>query len=303
MKGTKGYILILMVATSLAFLFYSCQEEIDLDLNNQETERIIVEGRVINRYESHVIRLTRSISYFQNELIPPLIDAEVYLIENESGKRYDMNLAIDSLGIYLSEQFRGLVGHTYALHINFDGESWEALSYLDTVPDIDSINYEYEYINYFKQGFYKILMSAYEPPPVGDIYMFNIYKNDTLYNDQLLETPYQEDLLFNDMYLSDLELMWIPQEEVTLDTNVIRIEMLSISREEYNYNNAFIAESYANGSIFSGPPANIPSNLLNTSGGLDGLGFFGASSITSLEMLLLKQHNDSTNNTDYQSFY
>jgi hypothetical protein len=102
--------------------------------------------------------------------------------------------------------------------------------------------------------------------------------------------------------MADVELIWIPQEEIFLDTNQVRVEMYSISREEFDYNNAFIAESYANGSIFSGPPANIPSNLINSSGGLDGLGFFGASSITELEMILYKQHNDSTNNPDYFSF-
>jgi hypothetical protein len=289
----------LVFGTCIGILMFSCQEEITLNLNNQETERIIVEGRITNEFIQHAIRLTRSISYFQNELIPPLVGAEAYLTEELSGKTYTLQLANDTLGIYLTDEFKGLVGSDYTLHVNYTGESWEATSYLDTVPDMDSINYVYEYNNYFEQGFYKIRMSAYEPPPIGDIYMFNIYKNDTLYNDQLVETPYQDDLLFNDVYLANVEIMWIPQEEITLDTNVIKIEMLSISREEFNYNNAFISESYSNGSIFSGPPANIPSNLLNSSGGLDGLGFFGTSSVTSLEMLLIKQHDDSTNNPDY----
>lgn len=302
MRRIIKYIVFQLVIFGNMLIFNSCQEEINLELNDQETERLIVEGRITNRQTHHAIRLTRSISYFQNELVPPLLEAEVFLTEEETGQRYDMQIFNDTLGIYYTEEFRGIVGNNYSLNVNYNNESWKATSYLDTVPDMDSINYEYEYITYFKQGFYKIRMSAYEPPPLGNIYMFNIFKNDTLYNDELLDTPYQEDLLFNDVYLANIEIMWIPQEEITLDTNIIRIDMLSISREEYNYNNAFIAESYANGSIFSGPPANIPSNLVNISGGLDGLGFFGASSITTLDMLLIKQHNDSTNNPDYPTF-
>lgn len=303
MRKGKQNIILLLITGIISIFFAACQEEINLDLNNQETERIIVEGRITNENTSHAIRLTRSISYFQNEIVPPLLNATVYLTEEISGKRYDTQLEDDTLGIYNSEEFRGVVGSEYTLHVDYNGESWEATSYLDTVPLIDSINYEYEYITYFKLGYYKIRMSAYEPPPLGNIYMFKIFKNDSLYTDKLVNTPYQEDLLFNDLYLANIEIMWIPQEEITLDTNTVKIEMYSISREEYNYNNAFLSESYGNGSIFSGPPANIPSNLLNTSGGLDGLGFFGTSSVTSSEMLLIKQHNDSTNNPDYQYFY
>lgn len=303
MRNREQNIILFLIAGIISLFFTACQEEIDLDLNNQETERIIVEGRVTNEFTSHAIRLTHSISYFQNEIVPPLLNATVYLTEEISGKRYDMQLEDDTLGMYISEDFRGVVGSEYTLHIDYNGELWEATSYLDTVPLIDSINYEYEYITYFELGYYKIRMSAYEPPPLGNIYMFKIYKNDSLYTDKLANTPYQEDLLFNDLYLANIEILWIPQEEITLDTNTVKIEMYSISRKEYNYNNAFLSESYGNGSIFSGPPANIPSNILNISGGLDGLGFFAASSVTSSEMLLIKQHNDSTNNPDYQYFY
>ena len=77
--------------------------------------------------------------------------------------------------------------------------------------------------------------------------------------------------------------------------------MLSISEGEYTYNNTFLQETYNNGSVFSGPPANIPSNVKNTSGGVDGVGFFSAASVTSIEFTLAKEHDDSTNNPDYES--
>jgi hypothetical protein len=128
--------------------------------------------------------------------------------------------------------------------------------------------------------------------------MFNVYMNDTLKNATLAETPYQSDQFFNDSYIANVDIMYIPQEEVFNDTNYVLVEMLSISQDEYEYNTTFIQETYNNGSIFSGPPANIPSNFKNISGGLDGLGFFGASAIVRKEMIMYKEHNDSTNNTD-----
>lgn len=282
------------------FFLTACEKEVPIELNDQKTARMVVEGRITNEKKAHAIRLTKTLSYFNSEPAPVPETAEVYILEEETETRIDLSFVDDSLGYFETPVLRGEVGMNYSLFINDNGESFKATAYLDTVTKMDSINYLYEYINYFEQGFYKLRMSAFEPPPLGDVYMFNIYKNDTLFNDRLVETPYQDDFLFNNTYLANIELMWMPQEEVTLDTNTIRIEMLSISQEEYDYNNTFLNETYGNGSVFSGPPANIQSNLKNTSGGIDGLGFFGASSVVVLSMEMLKVHDESTNNPDYE---
>ncbi len=282
-----------------AVLILSCEEEISIELNDQENERIVVEGRITNELKIHKVRLTKTISYFQNERVPPFLEAEVYLLGENAGNRFDMTLIDDTLGIYATEEIKGKSGETYSLMINYQGDSYKATSYLDTVASMDSINYEYEY-TFYERGYYKIRMSAYEPPPLGHIYMFYIYLNDTLFNDDLIRTPYQDDLFFNDTYMANVEILYLPQEEVVSDTNHVFVEMLSISREEYYFNNAFITETYASGSIFSGPPANIPSNLVCTTGNIDGLGFFGASSVTTQEMTLIKEHDESTNDPEYK---
>jgi Domain of unknown function (DUF4249) len=156
------------------------------------------------------------------------------------------------------------------------------------------------YIDYNKMGFYIIKMSALEPEPAGNIYMFNLFVNDTLYNDQLRLTSFQNDAFFNGQYVTNIDITYLPQEEVKCDTNIIRVEMLSISKEEYDFNQAFLLETQGNGSIFSGPPADVPSNVINLDGGENGIGHFDASSKVSLEMMLYKAHNDSTNNPDYK---
>jgi hypothetical protein len=278
----------------------SCEEKISIELNDMENERIVVEGRITNELKRHSIRLTRTASYFQNERVPPVLEAEVYLREEGSGTRFDLELVNDTFGIYETPEFEGRIGETYTIHINYSGESYQASSYLDSVAEIDSLSYEYEFVSYADQGFYKIRMSAYEPPPVGDVYMFNMYINDTLFNNALDNTPYSDDLLFDDTYMVNVEITWLPQEEIISDTNHILIEMFSTSQEEYKFINAFITETYYSGSIFNGPPANIPSNLICTTGGIDGLGFFAASAVTRQEMILYKQHDDSTNNPDYE---
>ena len=210
----------------------------------------------------------------------------------------------DSLGIYETERFAGHFGETYTLIINDHDQSYKATSYLDTVPVIDSLTYEYQYLSYFgfKYGIYTLKISAYEPPPEGQFYRIDIYLNDTLITDEISEMVYLSDFLVNDRYLSEVEIYNMPQEIIKLDTNRIRIVMYSVSEEEINFLSELISETYGNGSIFSGPPANIESNVENTSGGLDGMGFFSASGVSSIESVLIKEHNDSTNNPYFDDF-
>lgn len=282
----------------LLLFFLSCEEEIQLELNDPENQRIVVEGRITNETRPQQIRITRTISYFQNELAPAVTDAEVFIVEAGTGEQFPLFLSNDSLGIYETQTIAGRFGETYILRINDNEETYEAEAFLDTVPVIDSLTFEYQFLSYFgfSFGIYVLKISAYEPPPEGQYYRFDIYINDTLYTDDLAEPAYMSDFQMNDMYLADLEIYSIPQERIKLDTNSIRIEMFSISEEELEFIGEFLTESYGSGSIFSGPPANIQSNIMNTSGGLDGLGFFAASGKNSIEATLYKAHNDSTNN-------
>jgi hypothetical protein len=293
---------IFRLLTILLFIstFFSCKEEIEIELNNQENQRIVVEGRITNELKHHQIRLSRTLSYFDSSLAPPVLDAGAYILEESTGSHFSLTLVNSVMGYYQTDLVQGTIGENYILVVDDGSDEYQAATYLDNIAQLDSINYQYEYQSFFGmgQGYYKIRISAFEPPPLGNVYMFNVYMNDTLKNATLAETPYQSDQFFNDSYIANVDIMYIPQEEVFNDTNYVLVEMLSISQDEYEYNTTFIQETYNNGSIFSGPPANIPSNFKNISGGLDGLGFFGASAIVRKEMIMYKEHNDSTNNTD-----
>ena len=301
-RNTILYIQFIILIAPLLF-FTSCEEKTDIELNDLDQERIVVEGRITNELKHHWIRLTKTLSYFANEQAPALIPEDAYILEEGTGKRFDLSMYEyeDVNGIYITEEMAGIIGETYTLIITDGEDTYSASDYLDTITAIDSANYKYEYSSYFKEGYYILNISAYEPPPVGHNYMFNIYFNDTLYNDELAETTYVNDLLYNDIYLENIDIYYIPQEDIIDSSYQVRIEMLSISEEEYTYNNTFLQETYNNGSIFSGPPANIPSNVKSTNGGVDGVGFFSAASITFSEFTLIKKHDDSTNNPDYES--
>jgi hypothetical protein len=291
MKKLFLFILSMLVLTS-------CQKEIQLNLDSSGNVRIAVDGRITNELKQHKIRLTTTRGYFDNQEVPALIVDSAYILEKNHGRRYDLTLTDKVNGIYLTPEFKGIAFETYTLMVYCGLGNFEATTYMDTVTKLDSISYEYEYSKIFKYGYYKIFMSAYDPPSTN-FYRFYIYLNDTLINYKITDASYTNDELFNGIYMPHIELYDIRQEWVKHSSYALKVKMMSISKEEYDNINIYMNEIYGSGSIFNGPSSNIPSNLKNTSGGLDGMGFFAASAVSSLEIPLIKSHRDSTNVSDY----
>lgn len=279
---------------------FSCQEEIYIDAPKNYPDKIVVEGRVTNENKAHRLRLTTTLDYFDTNSIKPASISYAYIIEQGSGKIYNLNPEENNPEFYRTDVFKGIVGEHYILNLLFNDEEYSATTYLDTVAVMDSLGYVYKYMSYWGGGYYFIQMTATEPEPAGHIYMFNFFINDTLYNNELRLTSYQNDELFNGMRMENLDIAAIPQEEIKLDTNILRVEMFSISSGEFHFNNAFLSETMGNGSIFSGPPADVPSNVKNKNSNNHGLGYFAASSVVSRQFMLIKQHNEALNNPDYR---
>jgi hypothetical protein len=282
------------------FVLSSCQKEVTLHLKTSDIVRVAVEGRITNELKNQQVKLTKTIGYLDNVEVPPLLVANAYILEKGTGKKYDLSLIDSVYGIYQTPKFKGNIGETYSLFLDCSIGNFEATTLLDTVSNLDSIKYIYEYNKEYRFGYYKVYISAYDPPTKGNIYRFFVYLNDTLVNYKIVDASYTDDQLFNGLYMAEIEVWDIRQEWVKMKTNKLKVEMASMTKEEYDDLNAFISEINGGGSIFSGPSANIPSNLKNKSGGRDGLGFFAASALSVKEMTLLKQHSDSTNDPKYK---
>jgi hypothetical protein len=290
---------IYILLCSIFVVMISCQEEVNIPLKTSDIVRVAVEGRITDEDINHAIRLTKTIGYLDNTEVPPLLDAKAYLLEQGTGNKFDLTLIDSVYGIYQTPKFKGIIGETYSLYLNCSLGSFVATSYLDSVSALDSIKCIYEYNKEFKMGFYKVYLSAYDPP-MKNYYRFSVFLNDTLINYKITDASIADDQLFNGKYMANVEIYDMRQEWVKMHSNKLKVEMLSISKEEYDDINDFISEINGSGSIFTGPSANIPSNLKNTSGGYDGLGFFAASAISSKEITLLKQHADSTNDPKFR---
>lgn len=276
----------------------ACEEEIYMELNEDQNRRIVVEGRITNEFKRHQIRITETSSYFRHEPAPVPENVQAYILEESTGMHYSLTKSLDSASIFETDLMTGIVGDNYSLVIQKDDQQYMATSHLDSLLRIDSLYYNYKLESFFGYTFgsYYITISAFEPLPSGNFYKIDIYLNDTLITNRVDESVYVDDFMINGTFFDSLTIYGIPQEWITLETNRIRVEAISISEKEFDFIIELMTETFGGNSIFSGPPANISTNIINTSGGIDGVGFFGASAKTVREIVVPKVHDPATNN-------
>ncbi|MDO8899487.1 MAG: DUF4249 domain-containing protein [Bacteroidales bacterium] len=268
MKRSIFYKLLPLFAISL-ILTSACTERYDIKLDESFT-RLVVDGNISTETTGHLVRLTTTTSYFSNDEPPPVTEAVVYL-DNGVGRlrlTEDKNRA----GYYFTpNDFFGLPGTKYTLEINLkdkigDSDRYEAVTQMPlTNFQIDSIVLEYQAL----WDFYLVKLYAYDPPST-DFYKFDALINGKMITDTASRSLIVDDRFFNGNNTNGLGVMFIRPDEVTSGDTVTLI-MSSVSKEFYDFFVQLRTESGPSNPLFSGPPANIASNVKE-----GGLGFFDA---------------------------
>ena len=121
----------------LTIITYSaCQKVINVDLNNA-APRIVIEGLITDRPGPYTIKISKSGSYFNQPVLPPVTGAEVN-ITDDSG-------TVDTLketmpGIYITTKIHGTTGRTYTLKVISETQEYTGISTMYSHVRIDSVN-------------------------------------------------------------------------------------------------------------------------------------------------------------------
>ncbi|MDF1549027.1 MAG: DUF4249 family protein, partial [Bacteroidales bacterium] len=142
---------------------------------------------------------------------------------------------------------------------------------------LDSISYEFSKsdIPFDEDYYYNIKMFAQESPEPGNYYQWEIYLDNENVSDTVRLKSFVTDELVNGSYIANWTVYTIPDHKIVNDEVDVRLQMLSISKEKYEYYLAILLETDYSGGGFSGPPSNVPTNISNGA-----LGFFSASAVT-----------------------
>lgn len=254
--------------------FSACTEKIDLDLNTLDQRRLVVDAWITNETDSHLVDLSYTIDFFDDEPAPKATGAIVTISDGLS----TFLLNEKTPGQYRTDtNFTGQVDKDYELRILIDDEIYVSTTHLNPVMTIDSLSYSKKDdfgrdlgLGENKLQLYRLLMTIQELPGKGDYYAIRTFKNGILDSDTLYEYVFFDDQ-FVDGYEYNLASYDIIEAEIG---DVFDIELMSISQDAFEAYQAMFSETFRGG-IFDAPPSNVPSNISNGA-----LGIFNASAVS-----------------------
>lgn len=258
------------LAMILVIFVYGCTERYDIELDDSFT-KLVVDGQITTDTLSHTISLTTSSAYFSNQEPPVVSGAEVFL--DDGHEKIKLVETPHGSGIYATPpHYYGIPGRTYTLEINLNEQIGGTSYYTakSTMPhsafSLDDIELELQE----RFDYWIVKLFAYDPPTT-DFYKFDIEVNGTSFTDTAYRAMVIDDVLFNGKIIKGMGVLFLRRDEIK-PGDTIKFMMSAIPRDYYNFFNELRSESggFSN-PLFSGPPANIRSNIEE-----DGLGFFVA---------------------------
>jgi hypothetical protein len=271
---TKFLFILIMVAMA-------CTEKADFPLENTYV-RLVVEGEINTDTAAHRVRLSRSGDALNEN--PGQVISDAIVTISDGNAVFNLEESNISPGIYETEPtVHGLPGKTYTLNIsnvdvNDDGvlEEYAASSYLPLINPIDSIKVEYEEFGPEYKGW---IINLYTQEIGGgrNFYLLKAFRNGVLLTDSTYEfTNFADNTGFEGEYYNGFPVYFLNYnklDERVEAGDVITLEMDGITGEYKDFLLGFITEYEPKIPLFSGPSANIPTNIIPSD---KAVGFFTA---------------------------
>lgn len=283
----RNYIVLLGILAVLAG--GGCTEKYDIRLDDSFA-RLVVDGSISTDTTVHLVRLTKTTSYFYNEAPPAVSGAQLVL--NTPGGSIPLIELPDQPGVYATaDNFYASPGANYILDIRLAADVGGARSYTATTraPStafrMDSIALEYQR----PFDFFLVKLYAWDPPTT------DFYKFDALINGQPLTDTASRSLVVDDRFINGnntngLAVMFIRGDELK-QGDTLTLIMSAISKDYYDFFQQLRTQAGPSNPLFSGPPANIASNIAE-----GGLGFFDARVVERSTLVVVNDPKKPVNN-------
>ncbi len=252
----------------------SCTEEIDLNLKTGKKE-LIVDAVFTDQSIDHWVKLSVTADYFSNEQNPAVSGAHILFSDGYN----TITLHESSLheGWYIiPASFKAFYGRKYTIEItgvdiNNDGieENHQASNILKPVTRVDAIDLSWSLTQGQKQWQVKLFSKDNEEP--GDSYAFLVYINNELISSKISDIEVVNDDYFNGNDVNGVWVQSIVEEDgegkktdyELKEGDWVTLEMQTINADYYDFISAVHEETGLKIPLFSGPPANVPTNISN----------------------------------------
>ena len=281
LKISKLFIALIGIA-----LIAGCTEPADINtyVKGSELETLlIVDGEMTTDTTAHHVTLTKSGNITNTGPVQVFSNAKVSITDGSN----IFNLHENPLkpGTYLTDSsVYGVPGKTYTLHIsnvdlygNGGNETFTATSIMRKINPIDSF-----FISIIKIGKYPSWIIDLWSIDIGgglNYYLPKAYKNDTLLTDSIHKYNTADNEGFMGQEFGGLPAIQLSEritENILRRGDKVTLELDGITVDYYNFINAFIDQYTPKSPLFSGPSANVPTNIYPSS---EATGFFAVYSI------------------------
>ena len=274
----KGRISVLLQLIILHFSFLiitGCTEPMELDLEEQELDRLVVEGWVDTEAASPEILLSYTGTLEDGQTAPPVTGAQVEMLRGNDQFQFGENAP----GRYVTPfRINPQTGDELTLRVLLDGEAFEATTVIPPVATLDTVTLDLQPgQNPGDWPFYEVRVWFTEPDRTGDAYTWKTYLNGTPTFESLQDLQVYNDDLVNGNYIPGVPVAWCVAEP----GDTITVVQYSLTPDAYDFFEAILSETEWKNGIFDPAPANVPSNLSNGA-----LGYFMGSSTYSYSVVV-----------------
>jgi hypothetical protein len=257
-------------ASLAAIFFSSCQDVIDIDLEEAD-KQYVIEGKVQEGVDSIMVRLSKTSSYF-NADAPQTVNNGTVVVTLPDGT--EVNLVEQGNGLYKATNITVVTNATYRLKVNVDNKSFTASTFIPTSLAIDSLDFEPSFTFGGAAEGFNVFVNFMDP--VGKTW----YKLNTVINGVPSNEP--SDIMVFDDNLNDGNPIRIPVFVRTFEAgDVVDVELQVIDENTFNFYNTLSTAVNSSGGPFEAAPANPVSNI---SGGALGVWAGFTSSVKRIQL-------------------
>ena len=268
----------------ISVLVYSCTENIDNIQLDTTRPRLVVEGYISTDTTRQMVKLSKLGDALKQDPIQVVSNASVTI--SDGTKTFNLSEDATKKGTYFTTpNVYGVPGRTYTLNIrNVDinndkvMEEYSAVSLLKRLNPIDSVHLVYNNLNpHFIN--WSVNLYTMDPGQGRNFYLIKVIKNSVLLTDSVFKYSIGDNSGFEGKYYNGFPVYNLREERkderLTLG-DTIKVELYGITEDYFSFIYSYITDYYPKVPIFSGPSANIPSNIKPAD---DAVGIFTAYSV------------------------
>ena len=238
-----------------ALLFTSCEELINIDLN-ETNPRYVIEADLNDLVTEQQIKVSQTVAFDAPVRNKP-IDQAIVKVTDDKGNQYNFTSAGN--GIYKSS-FKPKDKTRYNLKVTIDNQDFVASSYMNSYIDVDSLGIIEDVI--FSDTVYSVTLKFVDPKNQPNYYKYNISVNGNKFEFSRVFSDKFNDGLYITHQISD------NSNDIIIGDTVV-VERQIVDKSVYNYWNEVLSINPG-----SAAPANPTSNISNGA-----LGYFSVSSV------------------------